>query len=212
VLTHAEARVLGALLEKELTTPDLYPLTLKALTAACNQTSNRDPVMSLDAHEIETTVLVLKSKSLARVVHPGSGERSTRYRQVADEALRLDEAERAVVCVLLLRGAQTVAELRARTERLHAFESSEAVEGVLHRLAHRDEPLASRLERQPGQKEARWTQLIEDDPYIPIAPVRDGPTRTEAGARADRVGALEERVATLEQQVARLLDALGETG
>ena len=109
VLTHAEARVLGSLIEKQLTTPDLYPLTLKALTAACNQSSNRDPVMALTADKIETTVLVLKTKGLARVIHPGSGERSTRYRQVADEALRLDDAEQAVIGALLLRGAQTEA-------------------------------------------------------------------------------------------------------
>ena len=107
VLTRAEGRVLGALIEKQLTTPDIYPLTLKALTGACNQTSNRDPVMTIEPLDVETTVLVLKTKGLARVVHPGSGERSTRYRQVAEEVFGLDESERALLCVLLLRGAQT---------------------------------------------------------------------------------------------------------
>ena len=102
-LTAAEARVLGALVEKQLTTPDAYPLTLKALTAACNQTSSRDPVMSHEPNLVETTLLVLKAKGMARVVHPGSGERATKYRQVADEALHLDPAERAVACVLLAR-------------------------------------------------------------------------------------------------------------
>ena len=159
--------MLGALIEKQLTTPDIYPLTLKALTAACNQTSNRDPVMAIEPLDVETTVLVLKTKGLARVVHPGSGERSTRYRQVADELLGLDEAERALVCVLLLRGAQTVAELRSRTERLHTFTSAEALEATLRGLAARPEPLAALLERRPGQKEPRWVGLLEDDPYIP---------------------------------------------
>jgi uncharacterized protein YceH (UPF0502 family) len=166
VLTHAEGRVLGALIEKQLTTPDLYPLTLKALTAACNQTSNRDPVLSIDPIDVETTALVLKTKGLVRVVHPGSGERSTRYRQVADEVLGLDDEDRALLCGLLLRGAQTAAELRARTERLHAFSSNDAVEAALRRLAARAEPLAQQLERRPGQKEARWVQLLEDDPYV----------------------------------------------
>jgi uncharacterized protein YceH (UPF0502 family) len=105
-----------------------------------------------------------------------------------------------------------VAELRARTERLHAFESPEEVEGVLHRLAHREEPLTRRLDRQPGQKESRWVQLLEDDPYIPVATSRDAPARAESSGLPDRVGALEERVTALEQQVARLLGALGETG
>ena len=103
-LTATEARVLGALLEKELTTPESYPLTLNTLTAACNQTSSRDPVVRYESQLVETTMLVLKAKGLARVVHPGSGERATKYRQVADEALKLEAAERAVASVLLLRG------------------------------------------------------------------------------------------------------------
>jgi uncharacterized protein YceH (UPF0502 family) len=207
VLTHAEARVLGSLIEKQLTTPDVYPLTLKALTAACNQSSNRDPVMALTADEVETTVLVLKTKGLARVIHPGSGERSTRYRQVAEEALRLDDAERAVIGALLLRGAQTEAELRTRTERLHPFAGNELVD-TLARLASRPEPLAVRLERQAGQRETRWIQLLEDDPYVPEA--ASVATRALDPSRPDRLAELEARVVALEAQVARLLDALGE--
>ena len=159
-LTATEARVLGALLEKELTTPESYPLTLNALTAACNQTSSRDPVVRYESQLVETTMLVLKAKGLARVVHPGSGERATKYRQVADEALKLDPAERAVACVLLLRGPQTVAELTARTERLHRFASGE-IESVLSVLARREPPLVARVDRLPGQKEDRWIQLLE---------------------------------------------------
>jgi uncharacterized protein YceH (UPF0502 family) len=151
-LTAAEARVLGALLEKELTTPDSYPLTLNALTAACNQTSNRDPVVRYESQLVETTMLVLKGKGLARVVHPGSGERATKYRQVADEALKLEPGDLAVVCLLLLRGPQTVAELKARTERMHRFASGE-IESVLDALTHRERGLVARVDRLPGQKE-----------------------------------------------------------
>src|ERR1700716_1969117 len=110
-------------MEKQLTTPDAYPLTLKALTVACNQTSSRDPIVRYEPNLVETTSLALKAKGLARVVHPGSGERATKYRQVADDVLHIGPPERALMCVLLLRGAQTVAELKARTERLHAFAS-----------------------------------------------------------------------------------------
>ena len=102
-LTAAQARVLGSLLEKQLTTPDTYPMTLNAVTAACNQSSNRDPVVQFSAQEVETTLLALKAKGLARVVHPGSGERATKYRQVLDEVLGLDPADRALLAVLLLR-------------------------------------------------------------------------------------------------------------
>ncbi len=209
VLTHAEARVLGSLIEKQLSTPDAYPLTLKSLTAACNQSSNREPIMALDEHLVETTVLVLKTKGLARVVHPGSGERATKYRQVADEALRLDDAEQALLGVLLLRGAQTLGELRTRTERLHPFPSVDDVEAALDRLAGRPEPLAARLERRAGQKEARWIQLLEDDPHQPEPPTADR-SRPDGPRPTDRIAELEERVARLEADVARLRSALGD--
>lgn len=213
MLTHAEARVLGALIEKQLTTPDVYPLTLKALTAACNQTSNRDPVMAIEPLDVETTVLVLKTKGLARVVHPGSGERSTRYRQTVDEAFGLDEGEPALLCVLLLRGAQTAGELRTRTERLHPFASPEAVERALEALAARPEPMVRRLERRTGQKEPRWTQLLEDDPYVPEGPAPSAASTVASGAppRADRLAELQARVEALEAQVAGLRAALGDT-
>jgi uncharacterized protein YceH (UPF0502 family) len=138
-LTAAQARVVGCLLEKELTTPEAYPMTLNAVTTACNQTSNRDPVVHWEAQEVETTLLALKAKGLARVVHPGSGERATKYRQVLDEVLELDAAGRALVAVLLLRGPQTVAELRTRTERLHPFPSPADLEAALDGLARRDQ-------------------------------------------------------------------------
>jgi uncharacterized protein YceH (UPF0502 family) len=210
-LTSIEARVLGAMLEKELTTPDAYPLTLNALTTACNQSSNRDPVVSFTTREVEATVLALKAKRLARVVHPGSGVRATKYRQVLDEAIELSPAERAVLCVLLLRGAQTVAELKARTERLHGFASPEDVERTLGGLAARTPALVTRLERAPGQKEARWLQLLERDVEGRRATAPAPPARVAAGTGGPgRIEELEARVATLEGRLAALVEALGD--
>ncbi len=217
-LTAPQSRVLGCLMEKQATTPEAYPLTLKALTTACNQTSSRHPVVDYDTQLVETTALALKGKGLLRVVHPAHGERSTRYRHVADEALGLDPAERAVVSVLLLRGPQTVAELRTRTERLHAFGSLDEVEAVLARLAIGDRPMSVRLERLPGQKEPRWMQLLEADaegraaaaatmgPGATTSATR-GATRVEPG----RIDQLEGRVAVLEARVTQLLAELGIT-
>ena len=152
-LTAIEARVLGVLIEKQLTTPDAYPLTLNALTTGCNQTSNREPVVHYEPYQVETTALVLKSKGLVRVVHPGSGERATKYRQVADEALDLTPAERAIVGTLLVRrGPQTLAELRTRSERLHPFGSTAEVEATLDALVGAGDA-AGRPRRAPGRSE-----------------------------------------------------------
>lgn len=210
-LTSTEARVLGALLEKQLTTPDAYPLTLNALTMACNQSSNREPVVRYEPYQVETTVLVLKTRGLARVVHPGSGERATKYRQVADERLGLDPPERALVCALLLRGAQTVAELRTRTERLHPFASPGAVEATLDALARRDPPLVARVERRAGQKEERWIQLLEvgaEDRAA--APVGAAVVTARPGASTGRLDELEARIATLEARLDELVRSLGD--
>lgn len=205
-LTAIEARVVGALLEKELTTPDAYPLTLKALIAACNQSSNRSPVVSYGNHEVENTVLALKAKGLARVVHPGSGERATRYRQVVDEAFDLGPADRALVCTLLLRGAQTAAELKARTERLHPFPSAGEVEARLQALAQREPPLVARIERRAGQKEDRWIQLLEVGAEDRAAAVT--PAAVATTAPKGRMEQLEARVAALEDGLASMGEAL----
>jgi uncharacterized protein YceH (UPF0502 family) len=208
-LTAAQARVVGSLLEKQLTTPDAYPMTLNAVTTACNQSSNRDPVVQFSAQEVETTLLALKAKGLARVVHPGSGERATKYRQVLDEALELDVADRALLAVLLLRGPQTVAELRTRTERLHPFASPTAVEGALADLAGREPPLVARVERLAGQKEGRWIALLE--PGAAERAATAPPASPAAGSpRASRVEELEARVAALEERLAALEQGLGE--
>jgi uncharacterized protein YceH (UPF0502 family) len=209
-LTAIEARVLGVLLEKQLTTPDAYPLTLNALTTGCNQTSNRDPVAHYEPYQVETTALVLKSKGLLRVVYPGSGERATKYRQIADEALDLTPAERALMCALLVRrGPQTLAELKTRSERMHPFSSTADVESTLEAMAARATPLVAPVERRSGQKEGRWLQLLEGDAEGRAATT--GSAAVSATSRGgSRVDDLEARVAALEARVTALVDALGD--
>src|SRR5437763_76870 len=158
-LTPEEARVVGALAEKEMATPQYYPLTLNALVNACNQTSNRDPVVDYDDAIVTGALASLREKGLARIVH-SVHNRAAKYRHVVHEVHGLEPQDMAVLCVLLLRGSQTVGELRARTERLADFADLAAVEATLDRLAARDDPLVTRLERQPGQKEARFATLL----------------------------------------------------
>lgn len=166
-LTPEEARVVGALAEKQLTTPQYYPLTLNALVNACNQSSNRDPVVSYDDATVERALQGLRDKGLARAVL-SPGNRAPKYRHLLEEALALVPEELAVMTVLLLRGPQTVGELRTRTERMYAFISLEEVEAALERLATRhEEPLVERLERQPGQKEPRHAHLLGGRPSEP---------------------------------------------
>jgi uncharacterized protein YceH (UPF0502 family) len=154
-----EQRVLGSLLEKERTVPDTYPMTLNGLRTACNQTSGRDPVLSLTDAEVQAA-LDRRPAGLTRVIHPSHGARQAKFRQVVDEVLGLDEGERAVITLLLLRGPQTPGELRSRSDRLHAFADLGSVEAALHSLAGRDEPLVAELARQPGQKENRWVHRL----------------------------------------------------
>jgi uncharacterized protein YceH (UPF0502 family) len=209
-LTTIGARVLGVLLEKQLTTPDAYPLTLNALTNGCNQTSNREPVVQYEPYQVETAALALKSQGLVRVVHPGSGERATKYRQVADEALRLAPPERALVCALLVRRSpQTASELKTRSERLHPFSSTTEVEATLDVLASRSQPLVAPVEPRAGQKERRWLQLLETDAAGRAASSASASVTgsTRGGGRLDE---LEERLAALEARVASLVEALGD--
>jgi uncharacterized protein YceH (UPF0502 family) len=159
--TPERARVLGALIEKGLATPQNYPLSLNALVGACNQTTNRDPVTELSESAVESLLVEAKADGLARFVHPRHGRGVTKYRHVVDEVLRLEPQELALIGVLLLRGPQTVGELRARTERLASFGSNDEVEQCLAGLAARDPgPLVLRLEREPGNRERRWVQLL----------------------------------------------------
>lgn len=202
MLTVIEGRVLGCLMEKERTVPDQYPLSMNALVLACNQSSSREPIMSLDEFEVDASITSMKVQGLVRIVHPSHGRSVTRYRQVAGEKLELDDAAAAVVAVLLVRGPQTVAELRSRTERLHQFESAAEVESCLHHLA--ENALVRLLDRQPGQKEQRWQQLIAEEPEPVASPMTVFPSAV-AGSMADRVAQLEERVAKLESALADLL-------
>lgn len=204
--------MLGSLIEKQATTPDTYPMTLKALTTACNQSSNRYPVVDYEATLVEATVHALKGKGLARVVHPAHGERATKYRQVADEALGLDSGELAVLSVLLLRGAQTLSEVRTRTERLHRFASTGEIESTLTGLAGRDDPLVAPVERLSGQKEQRWLQLLEVDPSSRAAgqPAPSAVTARSSAPNREAVADLTARVGALEQRLEMLVDALGD--
>lgn len=197
MLSAEEARVLGCLVEKQLATPQYYPLTLNSLLLACNQSSNRNPVVRYDDGVVEEALSGLREKGLAHVVHSPSN-RAVKYRHVVDEAWGLDARESALVSVLLLRGAQTLGELRARTERLADFPDVAAVEHDLERLATRDDPLVVRLERQPGQKEARFATTLAD---ITATATATAPDSLAGGAHLEE---LEQRVLQLEMEVAEL--------
>ncbi len=164
VLGVQEARVLCCLVEKEATVPDSYPLTLNALRLACNQTTNRDPVVAWDDRTVESALLSLKSMGLVRFVHPSHGGRTIRYRHIADERWRLSKGELAVLAVLVLRGPQTVNEVRARTERMVGPDDG-TLEEILDMLAARSpEPFAVHLGRRAGEREARWAHLLSGSP------------------------------------------------
>ncbi|TLM65553.1 MAG: DUF480 domain-containing protein [Deltaproteobacteria bacterium] len=197
-----EARVLGCLIEKELATPEYYPLTLNALTSACNQKSNRDPVMTLDEADVVRALDALRFKRLAH--QSAEGVRAARYCHNLEGLLRLEPQELAILAELLLRGPQTVGELRGRAERMAPLADLPAVEEALAHLAEREIPLVMRLPRQPGRKEQRYAHLLCGVPEIGedvVAPVEP--------ARA-RVMAENERLTVLETEVAALRAELGE--
>jgi len=194
----AEIRVLGCLIEKQRTTPDVYPLTLNALRLACNQATNRDPVVAYDEETIRLGLARLSRRGWARLAS-GPGSRVVKYRHLLDEAISVSHAESSLLAVLMLRGAQTPGELKQRTERLHPFASLKEVDGVLDALIERE--LVARLPRRPGQKETRFEHLLSRDADAPREPTADD--------GEDRIGALEERVARLEEQLASLLRAMG---
>jgi uncharacterized protein YceH (UPF0502 family) len=195
-----EIRVLGSLLEKQRTTPDAYPLTLNALRLACNQSTNRDPVVEYDEAAIRDALDRLRRRGWTRLAS-GHGSRAAKYRHLLDSALGLGDADLALLCVLMLRGPQTPGELKQRTERLHPFGSLAEVEAALAALIGRG--LARRLERRPGQKEERYEQLLGEGAAPPTA-------ASSAAGQAD--GALADRVERLERRVAELEAALAATG
>jgi hypothetical protein len=194
------ARALGALIEKAFTTPDNYPLSLNSLTAACNQTSNREPVLSLSEGDVATAVHELIRRSLAREVHR-SDSRVKRYRHLLGDTLRLHAPEQAALCVLLLRGAQTPGEIKARTARMAEFVDSSHVEITLQSLATLEPPLVVQLPRQPGQKEVRWAHLLSGEPQLQEASTR---TPVQPPVSEDRIEALEQDVASLRAELAEL--------
>jgi uncharacterized protein YceH (UPF0502 family) len=199
-ITEVEARVLGSLVEKQLTTPEYYPLTLNALTAACNQKSNRDPVMSLDDTAILGAVDSLRDKNLVYLYY-GSNSRAVKYKHMLPSVYELEAPGVAVVAVLLLRGPQTLGELRERTGRLHEFAGLGEVQETLDDLVRRDEPLVIKLERQPGQKEARYAHLLCGEVAQERLAVKlDQPRPSAAGN--DRIEKLEGDVETLRGELA----------
>lgn len=193
VLDPEEQRVLGSLLEKQVTVPASYPLTANALRTACNQASNREPVVDLDEETVERTARALRDRGLARIVWSDTGRRTLKYHQTLDERLGLDPDERALLTVLLLRGAQAPGELRTRTERLHAFADRAQVEASLAKMAARDQPLVRELERQPGQKDRRWIHLLGPVPHAPEAPA---PAADREAVLADGAEVRDARVQT----------------
>ena len=200
-------RVLGSLIEKEITTPDNYPLTLNALVAACNQSSNRDPVMALDEATVADTLGELSRRGLAREVHR-SDSRAKRYRQTMSESLSLHPAETAVLCALMLRGPQTPGEIRTRTNRLFEFRDVPHVEVTLQSLATLSDPLVVQLPRRPGQKELRYAHLLSGEPEVEVESVP--PAVPAVRVDASRMGALEDEVASLRAEVAQLRALLDE--
>jgi uncharacterized protein YceH (UPF0502 family) len=205
VLTAAQARVLGVLVEKEITTPEYYPLSLNALINACNQRSNREPVMDLDEEQVRMALHRLDDLKLAGRARSADG-RVTKYEHWLGEAFNFNRAETALVCVLLLRGPQTPGELRGRTERLHNFDELTEVIAALQKLMERTPPLAAVLPRQPGTKESRYAHLLSGGVEALAAAFAAEPTiaRREARPGAEQNEGHEERIAQLEATVAEL--------
>jgi uncharacterized protein len=208
VLNEVEARVLGALLEKEITTPDYYPLSLNSLVNACNQKSNRDPVMNLDEESVRDALRTLHNNSLARSVS-AADSRVTKYEHRLQEAFNFDRREAALFCELLLRGPQTPGELRTRAERMHRFDDLSEAQSALQRLMNREPPLVKVLARQPGTKESRYMHLLSGEATpvgatagreVPAAVERE---KTDGFARlSSEVAELQRDVADLKQQFA----------
>jgi uncharacterized protein YceH (UPF0502 family) len=201
LLNEVEVRVLGSLIEKDITTPDYYPLSLNALTNACNQKSNRDPVMELDEDAVRLGLRNLSEKGLAGLVKSTDG-RVPKYEHRLQEVFNFTRGETAVICVLLLRGPQTPGELRGRTERMHRFEHLDDVQATLQKLMEREPPLVKVLPRMPGTKEARYAHLLAGDVESWEPPPES--RVIISGLENERVIKLEEEVAELKREVAEL--------
>jgi uncharacterized protein len=203
LLTDNEARVLGCLVEKEITTPDYYPLSLNALINACNQKSNRDPVMTLNEDAVRQAVHSLNEKGLAGTASSAGDSRVPKYEHRMQEGFNFTRRETAIMCVLMLRGPQTPGELRGRSERMHRFEDLTDVQSTLQKLMTREEPLVKVLPRQPGTKEARYAHLLCGQKAEWDAPP-PAEQRVEASADNERIAQLEEEVAALRREMSDL--------
>jgi uncharacterized protein YceH (UPF0502 family) len=210
ILNEVEARVLGCLIEKEMTTPEYYPLSLNALTNACNQKSNRDPVLALAEEDVVRALNRMRFNQLTVV--SGESSRVAKYRHLLAEKLGLVPAELSVICELLVRGPQTVGELRTRCERMYSFPDLSAVEEVLKELTERENPLIVRLPRQPGRKEARNAHLFSGMPDMTAEEheVSPEPARVRVVAENERIVKLEEEVASLRLEVEGLRQVVEE--
>lgn len=224
-LSELEARVIGCLLEKEITTPEQYPLSLNALTLACNQKSSREPLLALSEIQVQTVIDELNKKRLISE-QSGFGSRVVKYKHrfcnTEFSELQLSAAEVAIVCLLLLRGAQSPGELRTRSQRLHDFNDTHAVEACLQHMAKANNPLVQQLEREPNKRECRYIQLFtEAQIHAVTAPILDSPlgktahndmttlaTDKASLAYEQRINQLEDRVALLESQLAELIEDL----
>ena len=202
VLDPVEARVLGALIEKDITTPDYYPLSLNALVNACNQKNNRDPVMNLEEESVRDALQTLQEKRLAGPAS-GADSRVTKYEHRAQEVFNFTRGETAVMCVLLLRGPQTPGELRGRGERMHRFEDLDEVQSALQKLMQREPALVKVLPRQPGTKESRYVHLLSGDVELPEPP-QSFTVTNRSGAEDERVASLEEKVEGLRKDIVDL--------
>ena len=205
-LTENEVRVLGALIEKDITTPEYYPLSLNALINACNQKSNRDPVMELDEDTVRGALDGLQEQRLAGPAR-GADSRVTKYEQRLQEVFNFTRPEIAVLCVLLLRGPQTPGELRGRAERMHRFEALEDVQSALQKLMQREPALVKVLARQPGTKESRYAHLLGGD-VVEVEMAVVGAADGRNSQDAERIARLEEDVADLRREVAGVKDQL----
>ena len=195
-LSEIEVRVLGSLIEKDITTPDYYPLSLNALVNACNQKNNREPVMALNEDRVRQALSTLQEKRMAGPAG-GADSRVTKYEHRLQEIFNFDRRETAVICVLLLRGPQTPGELRGRTDRVYRFDALDDVQATLHKLMDRQPPLVRVLPRQPGTKESRYVHQFAGDTFPPLTP-------ETANSRVRTESSDEQRIANLEAEVAAL--------
>lgn len=203
ILNEIEARVLGSLVEKQLTTPEYYPMTLNALVNACNQKNNREPVVHYDEPTVSQCLETLRDRNLVYVFY-GSTSRVPKYKHMLPSVYELEPSETAVMDVMLLRGPQTLGELRTRTERLYTFSGLGEIQETLDGLVRRDDPLVVKLPVQPGQKEARFAHLLSGEIDLEALAAAQASRPSRGGADNERVEKLEEEVATLRSEVETL--------